>query len=47
MYLGNFEDLKRELTAIFGECYTDDNAVVLTDSDDQETVATLWGLRPD
>jgi hypothetical protein len=41
MKLGNFKPLKVELTKIFGECYTDDNAVVLI-AGNQKTVAYLW-----
>ena len=40
MILGNLKQLRSELTKIFGECYTDDNAVVLVDGD-QKTVAYL------
>ena len=43
MRLGDFRSLKAALWSVFGEdTYTDDNAVVLTDSIDQKTVALLY-----
>jgi hypothetical protein len=46
MFLGNFEPLNGELTKIFGECYTDDNAVVLI-AGDQKAVAYLEVVEDD
>ncbi len=45
--LGDYEELKRKLTARFGPCYTDDTCVVLEDGSwEQPTHAVITGVRP-
>ena len=47
MFLGFYDQLHAMLVTEFGDAYTDDNAVVLTNSEDQATIATLWVIKPD